>query len=97
MWATQRQGETLVTGWEKKPTSTESLVISRCYGQDSTPLKNLVQAAIDHAEKKETGLVKIFQVHRWGGRWEECQQKNPRALESVVLDGTIAQDIIADI
>jgi hypothetical protein len=56
-----------------------------------------VQAAIDHAEKKETGLMKIFQVHRWGGRWEECQQKKPRALESVVLDGTIAQDIIADI
>jgi mitochondrial chaperone BCS1 len=41
--------------------------------------------------------LKIYQVHRWGGEWEECQQKRPRALSSVVLDSNIADTIIADI
>lgn len=42
-------------------------------------------------------MMKIFQVDRWGESWEECQQKKPRSLDSVVLEGNIAQDIIADI
>ena len=41
-------------------------------------------------------MLKIYQTHRWGDMWEECQQKKPRALNSVVLDSTVAEDVIAD-
>lgn len=41
MWAQSSEGETLMTGWEKKPTKQETLTIV-CTGQDTTFLKNLV-------------------------------------------------------
>ena len=76
----------------------DTLHISRCSGTDPAPLRTLVQAAIDYGEEGEAGLTKVFQVRRiWPYGWEECQRKKARALESVVLEGTIAQDIIADI
>ncbi len=96
MWASQNEGRTLVTGFEKKPTKSETLIIT-CYGQNTAPLKTLVQASIDFFEEKETEMMKIFQVDRWGMGWEECQQKKPRPLESVVLEGNVAEDIISDI
>ena len=48
MWAVTFEGETLLTGWEKKPTKTETMSIM-CYGQDTRPLRDLVQEAIDFA------------------------------------------------
>jgi chaperone BCS1 len=44
-----------------------------CRGQDTSPLRQLIQDAIDYNVEKETGLVKIYQMHRWGDMWEECQ------------------------
>ena len=59
MWASQVEGPTLSTGYERKPTRTETLYIT-CYGQNTTPLKNLVQASIDYSEEKETEMMKIY-------------------------------------
>jgi hypothetical protein len=99
--ATIGKGEPQRRGAEGNPTPADTLHISRCSGADPAPLKNLVQAAIDFAEAKdeEAGLTKVFRVgHCWPGLgWEECHRIKAPALESVVLDGTIAQDIVADI
>jgi len=46
MWAVQSEGETLLTGWEKKPTKQEQLSIST-YGKSTEPLRALVEEAID--------------------------------------------------
>ena len=96
IWASTSEGETLLTGYEKKPTKMEYLQIT-CSGQDTTPIKELIEEAIDHATEKDSSLVNIYQVHRWGGAWEKCQQKRPRAMESVILDSNITDTIIADI
>ena len=96
MWAVQSEGETLMTGWERKPTKQEVLYIM-CSGQNTQPLKDLIQEAIELSQEKDTSLVNIYQVHRWGGIWEKCQQKKPRALNSVILDSNITDTIIADI
>ncbi len=48
MWASQYEGETLVTGWEKKPTKQEILCIM-CYGQNTKALKDLIQEALDYS------------------------------------------------
>jgi hypothetical protein len=74
MWASTVEGETLMTGWEKKPTKQEQLVIC-CSGQDTRPMRKLVQDALDFSQEKESNLLKIYNVHRWGDMWEECQQK----------------------
>lgn len=60
-------------------------------------MKDLIQDAIDLTQEKDTSLVNIYQVHRWGGIWEKCQQKKPRALNSVILDSNIADTVISDI
>ena len=57
----------------------------------------MVQEAIDFHVEKETDLVKIYQVHRWGEMWDECQQKKPRPLNSVVLDSNNAEMVVEDI
>ncbi len=59
MWAMTQEGKTLVTGYEKKPTKQDTLMIM-CYGQDTSPLRRLVQEAIDFHIEKETDLVKIY-------------------------------------
>lgn len=84
-----------MTGWEKKPTKQEQLVIW-CYGQDTRPMRKLVQDALDFSQEKESNLLKIYNVHRWGDMWEECQQKRPRTLDSVVLDSNIAETVCSD-
>ena len=98
--ATIGKGEPQRRGAEGNPTPADTLHISRCSGADPAPLKNLVQAAIDfaEAEDEEAGLTKVFRVGHCGLLgWEECHRIKAPALESVVLDGTIAQDIVADI
>lgn len=95
MWASTVEGETLMTGWERKPQKQEQLVIW-CYGKDTKPLRSLVSDALEFSQEKESNLLKIFQVHRWGDMWDECQQKQPRKVDSVILDSNIAETVIAD-
>lgn len=90
MWAIQSDLETLLTGWDKKPTKQEALTVYT-YGKDTTPLKELIQEAIDFAQEKDNSLTNIYQVHRWGHMWEKCQAKRPRTLDSVVLDSNLAE------
>lgn len=71
MWASSVEGKTLLTGYEKKPTKQETLVIT-CSGSDTSALRKLVQEAIDYSQEKESNQLKIYQVHRWGSMWEEC-------------------------
>jgi hypothetical protein len=40
--------------------------------------------------------VKIYE-RRWGEHWHAMQKKIPRSMESVVLDGGQADEIVADI
>lgn len=85
-----------MTGWDKKPTKQEQLTI-QCYGQNTAELKNLINEAIDFGQEKDSTLVNIYQVHRWGGEWEKCLQKRPRKMDSVILDSDIADRITSDI
>lgn len=96
MWACQAEGETLITGWERKPTKQETFTIY-CYGKNTEPLRDLVNDALEFSMEKDSSLTNIYQVHRWGIGWEKCQQKRPRQIESVVLDSNISDVIIEDI
>ena len=96
MWLSIWEAETLLTGWDNKPTKYENLTISM-YGQDPALLRQLVREALEFAQEKDTTLVKIYQVHRWGGEWQLIQQKKPRSAESVVLDSDLARSVTEDI
>jgi len=59
-------------------------------------LKEFVAAAIDHMMDKDDDMIGIYELHRWGIGWTKCASKKPRALESVILDRDVANDIMAD-
>lgn len=70
MWAVSTEGETMVTGWERKAEKQEILYISM-YGKDTAPLRQLVSDAIDFAAEEDSNLTNIYDVHRWGIGWEK--------------------------
>lgn len=56
-----------------------------------------MEDAIDYSIVKDDKSTNIYEVHRWGLGWEKVLQKRPRAMDSVILDSTIADEIAADI
>lgn len=96
IWLTHHEGEVLMVGHERKPTSQDKLIF-RVMGTDVTPLKELIDDAITHSINKDEGLLCIYELHRWGIGWTKAQVKKPRKLDSVVLDKKMANLIKADI
>jgi len=66
-------------------------------GRDAEPIREFIDDALNHSVKKDDGLVCIYELHRWGIGWTKAQKKLPRKLESVVLDKSKSDDIVADI
>ena len=52
MWVHHREGETLITGWERTPTLQEDIFICTS-GSDTTIIKEFITAAIKHCVDKE--------------------------------------------
>ena len=96
MWAIQSEGETQLTGWDKKPQKDEIMQVM-CYGQDTSVFKQLIEDAINYSMEKDDKNTNIYEVHRWGLGWEKVHAKRPRSMESVILDSTIAEDVAQDI
>lgn len=59
MWVVHSEGETLLTGYEKKPTKQEQLAVY-AYGKNTEILKDLIQEAIDFSVEKDTNLTNIY-------------------------------------
>lgn len=59
MWAVQSEGETLITGWERKPTKQEQFTIY-CYGKNTEPLKDLISDALEFSTEKDSSLTNIY-------------------------------------
>jgi len=51
-------------------------------------LKEFVSAAIDHLMDKDEDKIGIYEKRPYLG-WAKCNSKNPRTMESVILDDTI--------
>ena len=96
MWVTHVIGKTITTGWEKMPTELEQIYIVT-WGTDTAPIKDLIDAAVEHCMEKENDLIGIYELHRWGLGWTKVQSKRPRPLESVILDKDNANKLLDDI
>lgn len=86
--------ESVIVGWEKKNLDIEIIHLST-FGNDPTVLKEFVQACIDYNVKQEEGKIAIYELIY--GDWIRSSVKIPRTLESVILDGNLADEIVADI
>lgn len=95
MWINQSVTEEMKAGLDSMPTVLEELKIS-CYGQDPQPIKVLIEQAIDYSQQLESNMLKIYEVNLWK-EWFETIQKKPRPIDSVILEGNIAQEMIEDV
>jgi len=96
MFVHHQEGQVMMTGWDRTPTSCDKLHIYT-FGNDCQPIRDFVQATLEHSVQKDDGLVCIYELHRWGIGWTKAQKKRPRGLDSVVLDKEKSLNLIKDI
>ena len=96
LWVHHREGETLLTGWDRTPTLQEDLFIN-CYGADTTIIKEFIMEAIKHCVQGDNSHIGIYELHRWGLGWTKVQSKKCRPLDSVILDEGVANRLVEDI
>lgn len=96
MWVQHVIGKTIVTGWEKMPQELEHIDIVT-WGTDTAIIKEFIDTCVEHCIEKETDLIGIYELHRWGLGWTKVQSKRPRSLESVILDKDNAKRLLDDV
>lgn len=90
-------GNTIKTGYERKPTKLETITLS-CFGPwNLKTLKSLCEEALQIALTKDHDKTKIYALARWDIFWEKVLTKNPRPFHTVILDTNIAEEIVEDI
>lgn len=90
------KGQTITTGWNRKPMTLEHITLST-WGADNMPIQKLIDDAIQADFKMETEDLNVYVLgNDWWGGWEKALSKKPRALDSVILDEDLAEDLIAD-
>lgn len=94
MW--RRQGQTITTGWDRRPLELETLTLATWAGNVHV-LKDILQCALQDSFAIATDETKIFVLSdSWLGGWEKALTKKPRPQESIVLDGDIAERLLED-
>ena len=96
MW--RKRGETITTGYDRKPLDQEELTLS-CWGRDHSVLNALLQTAIDDEYKKNRSTdltIWVRAAQSWMGGWEKAVTKKRRGLGTVVLDAALKAEIVTD-
>lgn len=97
VYVSRKSGETLTVGQERRPVKQETLSLS-VFGTDSNILKTLISGAIDHANQHSKDEIRIFvrSSKGWTESWAWALSKKQRSFDSVVMDKSLAQDVIDD-
>lgn len=91
------KGQTVVVGYEKRPLDLETLTLVSAAGTDF--LQGLIREAVEMAYREEQDVLNIYTLSSssWLGGWEKSVTKPLRPRNSVLLDDTLADDIINDV
>ena len=71
VFVNHHQGQVLMCGWERKPTSQDKLTIM-VMGTSVEPIKDFIKDAMEHSVQKDDGMVCIYELHRWGLGWTKA-------------------------
>lgn len=92
----QVQSRTTV-GFDRKPTTIESIRMFT-YGLGHVKqLKELCQEAMEYAISQDKDKTNIYSLAEYFNLWEKVQSKKNRQLDSVILDSNITEEIMNDI
>jgi hypothetical protein len=89
-------GKKETVGWSRQLVQPEVITL-QMWGQDSSVLKRFLQMAVSSLGEETDDEINIMCISNgWPGGWQKAVTKKVRSLESVVLDGSLQQDLLAD-
>ena len=89
-------GSTVTVGYDRKPLEMETLTLT-VWGTSSDVLTDLLAEALDDAKEEQKDELNVWVLgDSWMGGWEKAISKKVRDSESVIMDGSISADIVAD-
>jgi chaperone BCS1 len=96
VWLNRTQSDKVTTtGWQRKPFIFESLTLSTL-GRDQKIFSDLFMEAQKFCTVQDSSETKIYILSDDGDEWLNVLKKKPRALETVILDTTLANELITD-
>jgi hypothetical protein len=94
LWRTR--GQTVTTGYNRIPLELEEMTIATWAGNINV-LKEFMSTAIRDTFEEAGDETNVFVLSdSWAGGWEKALTKDRRPKESIVLDGTLSDQLIAD-
>jgi chaperone BCS1 len=92
----RKRGQTVTTGYNRVPLELEELTIATWAGRIDVLKAFMARALRDTFEDKSDETNIYVLSDSWCGGWENAMTKQPRSKESIVLDGQLAEQLIAD-
>jgi mitochondrial chaperone BCS1 len=69
----------------------------RVYGGSTEWFRELIAEAYGRIEHKRRSKTHMYMLDQWGESWEVVSARSKRSMDTVHLDGTQSEDIMADI
>ena len=92
----RKRGQTVTTGYDRTPLELEELTIATWAGNIDV-LKSFMKSALRDTFEEAGDETNIYVLSdSWAGGWENAMTKKPRPQGSIVLDGNISEQLIAD-
>jgi chaperone BCS1 len=77
--------------------SQENVLTLSVFGKDPTIIKTFISAAIDYKNTRESIQTGVYVcTDEWHEKWTRMLGKTPRTFDSLILEGTLAQDLFRD-
>ncbi|KNC46632.1 chaperone BCS1 [Thecamonas trahens ATCC 50062] len=88
-------GSPMTQGFHRKPFFPAAITLT-ALTRSRAPLQTLLEAARAAAESGKDGKTKVYVLDAWCEGWDVAAVKAPRSFDSVVLDGSLAANVLAD-
>lgn len=80
---------------DKKPMTFQYLTITT-FGRTKDVIEQICQEAMQMRLAKDRNKTTIYVLNQYGYAWIRALSRPPRPMDSVILDSTLARDIIDD-
>merc|ERR1711871_501255 len=96
IYMTRSKGQVVTTGYDRRPTTIEKLRL-QTFGMDDSVLRRFLDKAMETSFEVDRENLNVWvMADSWWGSWEKAMSKRPRSVDSVVLDGSLSEDLIRD-
>jgi len=84
-WLSIRESDPRTVG-ESREVHTPATLTLLVWGTDNQPIKDLIAACVDYNLEKESSLLNIYELHPWGIGWVKATAKQPREMDTMIMD-----------